>query len=99
MPTKQLGFNHLDQLNPLSNFALKNSSRDIQNEVAPSISKKKLRYGAHKGVNVKPTFISFNSQNKSNRQNLQTSLTGTNQSAVIDIPNIFYKNANEGGDP
>ena len=50
-------------------------------------------------MNVKPTFISFNSQNKSNRQNLQTSLTGTNQSAVIDIPNIFYKNANEGGDP
>jgi hypothetical protein len=80
MPTR-LGFNFEDQLIPPftnSNVALKDSSNEIQNQAATSIAKKKLRYGAHKGANVKPTFISFNSQNKSNRQNAQTYLTGAN---------------------
>ena len=43
------------------NVALKDSSNEIQNQAAPSLPKKKLRYGAHKGANIKPTFISFNS--------------------------------------
>jgi hypothetical protein len=80
MPAR-LGLNSEDPTNPMFtnyNVALKDSSNEIHNQAAPSLPKKKLRYGAHKGANIKPTFISFNCQNKSNRQNAHTNLTGSN---------------------